>query len=188
MGRFPFLAAVALVALTATGCRKAVPTPDTGIPPAADVVAAAVKRASAEHKVVLIEFGASWCQWCRRFEAFVKAPDTSPIIAANYIVVNLTVREHEDKKGLENPGGNALMDSWGGAASGLPFYVFVDRDGRKIADSNVMPKGDNIGFPGAPEEIAAFMGLVDRTAPALSPADRGVIEGYLTRGTPAPQS
>jgi len=187
MSRFSFLAAVAVVALVATDCRKAVPTPD-GIPPAADVVAAAVKRASAEHKVVLIEFGASWCQWCRRFEAFVKAPDTSPIIAANYIVVNLTVHEHDGKEALENPGGNALMDSWGGANSGLPFYVFVDQNGKKVADSNVMPKGDNLGFPAAPEEIAAFMGLVDKTAPTLSVADRGVIEGYLTRAASAPRS
>jgi thiol:disulfide interchange protein len=121
-------------------------------PPAAEVVASAVARAAAEDKTVLIEFGASWCTWCRAFEAFVKAPDTGPIVAAHYVVVNLTVHERDDKIPLENPGGNALMDSWGGAASGLPFYVFVNRSGKKVADSNAMPNGANIGFQQSPRK------------------------------------
>lgn len=155
-------------------------------PPAATVVANAVSRAAAEHKTVLIEFGASWCTWCRSFDAFVSAPDTGPIVAANYVVTNLTVHERDDKTALENPGGAALMDSWGGAKSGLPFYVFVDGNGKKIADSNAMPGGDNIGFPAVPAEISAFMGLIDRTAAHLTAPERATIESYLLRMMPAP--
>src|SRR5690349_4750579 len=90
--------------------------------PASEVVAAAVNRAQAENKSVLIEFGASWCTWCRNFEAFVKSADAGPILAKQFVVVNLVVHERDGKTSLEHPGGNALMDRWGGAQSGLPFY------------------------------------------------------------------
>lgn len=152
--------------------------------PAVDVVAAAVKRARAERKAVLIEFGASWCTWCRNFEAFVKSPDAGPVLARHFVIVNLTVRERDEKKALEHPGGGALMDEWGGAASGLPFYVFLDAASMKVADSNAMPDGGNIGFPAVPAEIRAFIGLMDRAAPTLSAADRDVLDSYLVRVMP----
>ena len=68
--------------------------------PASAVVSAALRTAAADRKVVLIEFGASWCTWCRRFEAFVHAPEVASIVAANCIVVNLVVQEREDKRPL----------------------------------------------------------------------------------------
>jgi thiol:disulfide interchange protein len=151
-------------------------------PESADaVVAAALGRARAEHKVVLIEFGASWCVWCRRFEAFVTAPGVAPIVQANYVVTNLTVQERDDKKPLENPGGQALFDRWSGGKAGLPFYVFLDATGQKIGDSNFMPDGSNIGFPAVPEEIARFMMVIDRTAPRLTAAGHTVLQSYLER-------
>jgi thiol:disulfide interchange protein len=147
--------------------------------PASAVVSAALKSATADRKVVLIEFGASWCTWCRRFEAFVHAPEVASIVAANYIVVNLVVQERDDKKALENPGGQDLMDMWGGAKSGLPFYVFLDASGKKIANSNAMPDGGNIGFPGTAKEVGAFLALVDKSAPRVSKGDRAKIASYL---------
>ena len=147
--------------------------------PASAVIAAALKTATADRKVVLIEFGASWCTWCRRFDAFVHAPEVASIVAANYIVVNFVVQERDDKKPLENPGGQDVMDTWGGAKSGLPFYVFLDAAGKKMANSNAMPDGGNIGFPGTAKELAAFLGLVDKTAPRMSKGERGKIASYL---------
>ena len=147
--------------------------------PASAIVSAALKTATADRKVVLIEFGASWCTWCRRFDAFVHAPEVASIVAANYIVVNLVVQERDDKKPLENPGGQDLMDTWGGAKSGLPFYVFLDATGKKMANSNAMPDGGNIGFPGTAKEVAAFLGLVDKTAPRVSKGERAKIASYL---------
>jgi thiol:disulfide interchange protein len=153
-------------------------------PAASEVVAAAVKRAQAEKRAVLIEFGASWCTWCRNFEAFVKSADAGPVLARHFVVVNLTVRERDEKKALEHPGGNALMDRWGGAASGLPFYVFLNGAGEKVADSNAMPDGGNIGFPAIPDEIRAFIGLMGRAVPSLPAAERDVLNAYLIRVMP----
>ena len=78
------------------------------------------------------------------------------------------------------------MKKWGGEKSGLPFFVFLDATGKKVADSNVMPKNQNIGYPGAPEEIEAFMGLLKRAAPKMSPADAETINVYLKENAPKP--
>jgi hypothetical protein len=174
--------AFALVCAVLASAPAAAQTPA----PASSVVAAAVERARAEQKAVLIEFGASWCTWCRNFDAFVKAPDAGPVLSQHFVIVNLIARERDDKKALEHPGGNALMDEWGGANSGLPFYVFLDSTGKKVADSNAMPDGSNIGFPAVPAEIRAFIALMDKAAPSLPAVQRNMLEAYLTRVMPAP--
>jgi thiol:disulfide interchange protein len=156
-------------------------TPSTIAPRSDAVMSAALNRAQAERKVVLVEFGASWCVWCRSFEAFVHAPEVKQIIADNYVVVNLTVQERDDKKSLENAGAQEAMNRWGGAKTGLPFYVFIDATGKKTADSNAMPDGTNIGFPATAKELQAFMGLIDKTAPRLSKGDRAKIVDYLSK-------
>jgi thiol:disulfide interchange protein len=150
-------------------------------PRAETLVSAALKTATAEHRVVLIEFGASWCTWCRSFDAFVRAPEIASVVASHYLVLNLTVQERDDKKTLENPGGQEMMNNWGGEKSGLPFYVFLDEAGKKIADSNAMPDGTNVGFPGNAKELQVFLGLLDKTAPHMNKAERAKIVGYLNK-------
>lgn len=179
--------ALVLVTLGAAGCARETPAPASAVvgrpaspPPAADVVAAAVKTARAQDKVVLVEFGASWCTWCRNFEAFVKSPEVGALVQANYVIVNLTVREEDEKKALENPGGAAALQQWGGTGS-IPFYVFIDATGKKIGDSNAMPDGGNIGFPAKPDEVEAFMRVIDKTARHLTAADRSRILDYLNK-------
>jgi thiol-disulfide isomerase/thioredoxin len=172
-------ALVAVVMLVACGKHETAPPAASGPPPAQSVIMAAVAAARAEHKVVLIEFGASWCVWCKSFNAFVHAPETASVVASNYVVVNLTVQERGDKIALENPGGTDAMKTWGGETSGLPFYVFLDADGKKIADSNALPDGTNVGFPGNANELQIFLHLLDTTAPRLTAPDRDTIVRYL---------
>ena len=173
------VALVAVVVLAACGRQEPAPPAASGPPSAQSVITAAVANARAEHKIVLIEFGASWCVWCKSFNAFVHAPETEHVVGSNYVVVNLTVQERGDKTPLENPGGADAMKAWGGEKSGLPFYVFLDADGEKIADSNAMPDGTNVGFPGNPGELSIFLHLLDTTAPRLTAHDRETIVRYL---------
>jgi thioredoxin-related protein len=152
------------------------------VPRAETVVNDAVSRARAEGKVVLIEFGASWCKWCTNFQNFVHSAEVGAIIADNYVVATLVVREDDpEMKKREHPGGAELMERWGGAESGLPFYVFLDVNGAKIADSNAMPGGKNIGFPFTREEVDRFMGLLDTTAPRLDADRRARVLTYLRK-------
>ena len=160
--------------------------PASGTPePAATIVDAAVKRANAESKTVWVDFGASWCGWCRKLEAFLVAPEVKDIIQKHYLIVPITVMENGEKAALENPGGEAMMRELGGGGAGLPFYAFVDGSGKKIANSMAMPNGGNIGFPANQEEIAAFMTLIGKTAPALSRGDRDQVLAYLNKIVPA---
>jgi hypothetical protein len=166
---------IAVVAALFAACGPRVAAP----PPADAIVSAAVKTAREQHKVALVEFGASWCVWCKRFDAFVHTPAIQPIIDRNYVVTHLTVLEHPDKKALDNPGGDAVLARWGGADGGIPFYAFLDANGTPIATSNAMPNGTNIGFPGNAREVAAFLDLIARTAPHLQPGDRETLAKFF---------
>jgi hypothetical protein len=109
------------------------------------------------------------------------------MIDDNFALVHIDVLEQGERKTtVENAGGVDLMKEYGGEKSGLPFYAFLDAKGAKIADSNAMPKGMNIGYPGSPEEISAFMDLIKKTAPKLSEADREKLKMYLLDNAPKP--
>lgn len=105
-------------------------------------------------------------------------------MAAHFVSVVLVAQENGPKKALENPGSNEFLAEMGGAKSGLPFFIFLDAKGKKLADSNVMPKDQNIGCPAAPEEIVAFGELLKKTAPRLSDAKRQTILDEFTKAAP----
>ena len=183
-----FLLTVSLItpmhAQDAAGTAKAAQAETAAPAPAQTVLDAAYKKAKSQHKNVLVIFHASWCGWCKRLEAVMDRPEFAKPFAANYVVVHLDVMENGPKKSLENAGGVDLMKTLGGEKSGLPFYAFLDAKGKKLADSNVMPGNQNIGYPGAPEEIAAFGTLLQQTAPKWKADDRQKLIDYLKENAP----
>ena len=160
--------------------------------PAQPLLDAGLKRAKKEKKAVLVMFHATWCGWCHKLEAVMAKPDFKKQFEKSYVIVNLDVQEHGEKVAqFENPGGLELMKTLGGEKSGLPFYAFLDAKGEKIGTSNAMPnpkhpeiKDQNIGYPGAPEEISAFMELIKKTAPKWSEADQLKLQTYLKENAP----
>lgn len=149
-----------------------------------EVMASAVKTARKENKAILLHFTASWCGWCHKLEAALAVDPVKKHLEANYVLVSLDVMEQPAKKSLENPGANEFLKELGGAQSGIPYLVFFDKNGKKLADSNVMPKGQNIGYPGLPEEIVAFGELVKKTAPRLSDTERSELLDWFTKNAP----
>jgi thiol-disulfide isomerase/thioredoxin len=152
---------------------------------AGQIVARAVRQAQAEHKNVLVKFGASWCGWCHRFDRFLESSEPAGrLMRDSFVIVPLTVLEAPDKKALETPGGNALIATVGGKNAGLPFFYFLDQQGAKIGDSNIVPAtgsmGSNVGHPDTPQEVAAFVALLARVAPQMTGQDRETIGRFLT--------
>jgi hypothetical protein len=90
-------------------------------------------------------------------------------------MVKLVTQERDEKKDLENPGADKLMQSWNGATSGLPFIVILNSSGVKIADSNRMVGGKNIGAPASEPEIAEFDKILQETAPRMTAEQRAAI-------------
>ncbi|MCX6132929.1 MAG: thioredoxin family protein [Ignavibacteriales bacterium] len=149
------------------------------------ILSAAIQKAESTNKNVLLIFHASWCGWCKRLDAALEDPTLRDLMEENYVITRLDVLESGEKtQTLENPGGKKIMNGLGGETSGLPFYAFLDAKGKKIADSNVMPKNQNIGYPGSLEEISAFESLLKKTAPKLTGGQLATIVAFLQKNMP----
>jgi uncharacterized protein YyaL (SSP411 family) len=158
----------------------------TGKPDSAqNILKAAVAEARSSKKNVFLMFHATWCVWCKKLETSLDNPEIKTLIDKNYVVAKIDLKERGDKiQTHENPGGQKILADFGGTQSGLPFIVFLNKKGKMIANSNVMPKNQNIGYPGSKEEIAAFIKLLKQTAPQMTDKQRTVISKYLEKNAP----
>jgi thiol:disulfide interchange protein len=176
MPRPILLSSVTLFLAFALICRAGAETPAS----AKSIMDASLKQASSSKKNVFLVFHATWCSWCKRLDAALTVPEVKQIMEDNYVIAHLDVLERGDKiQTAENPGGKEILADLGGEKSGLPFYAVLDAAGKKLADSNVMPGNNNIGFPGSPEEIAAFEKILKQTAPRMTAEQRAVVTKHL---------
>jgi len=149
------------------------------------ILKAALVEAQSSKKNVFLIFHATWCVWCKRLETALENPEIKPIIDRNYVIARLDLKERGEKiQTHENTGGKEILAKFGGSKSGLPFIVFLNKKGKMIANSNVMPNNQNIGYPGTKEEIAAFIKLLKQTAPHMTDKQRTVISKYLKKSAP----
>jgi len=152
------LALASLAALAAAPMLAAPEYPEMG-PNIYDVhadgtaqVAAAIGRASAEHRRVLLVLGANWCIWCRRLHRTLEAdPTVSGILGEQFVVVDVDVN---NRRGVDR---NAdLVARYGYPTRlGLPVLVVLDSDGRQLCtkDSGELEEGRGH----SPAKIAAFL-------------------------------
>ena len=155
--------------------------------PADKILKTDIAEAKSANKNVFVIFHASWCGWCKRLEKAITSDELKNIFNNNFVITHIDVQERGEKiEQLENPGGRDIMANFGGEKSGLPFYVFLDTRGNKITDSNVIPKNSNIGYPAAPEEIEAFVGIVKKSAKHLTEIDIAAITKYFKDNAPKP--
>jgi thiol-disulfide isomerase/thioredoxin len=151
-------------------------------PPSADqMLSQAEATATAEHKVVFVHFGASWCGWCRRLDAFLNQPNIKSIFEKYFVTVKVVVQESEKNKGLENPGGEDFLKKFGGP-DGLPYSAFLDAHGGLIVNSKLpssMGGEGNIGFPVKPQEVDWFVKMMRTAAPQMAADDVQTIEAEL---------
>jgi thiol-disulfide isomerase/thioredoxin len=145
-------------------------------PSADEILAPAKTKAAAENKTIFLHFGASWCGWCKKLDAFLDRSDIKPVFEKYFIPVKLVVQENEKNKSLENGGADALLKKLGGP-DGLPYSAFLDVRGNMIVNSKL--NGANIGYPAQPVEIDWFLKMMKQAAPNISQEDLKLIESAL---------
>jgi thiol-disulfide isomerase/thioredoxin len=138
-------------------------------------------QAGKEGKNVMIVFHASWCGWCKKFEASIEDPSCKGFFDKHFIIKYLDILEKSDKKSLETPGAEELYNQSGGKGGGIPFFLIYDKNKKLVSDSKIRVAGDgpdkplqNIGCPASNEEVAAFIKILEK-AVKINAADKNAI-------------
>jgi thioredoxin-related protein len=93
-------------------------------------IAAAVKKAKAENKFVLLQGGGNWCSWCIEFARFCKAdPRIDSVLKAGFIWYHLNwSKENENKKVFAKYGYPQRF--------GFPVFIILNGKGERINTQN----------------------------------------------------
>lgn len=130
---------------------------------AAKTLEAGVAAAKKDGKRVFLHFGAPWCGWCHKLEDWMAGPAVAPLLAKEFVDIKIDT----DRMA----GGKELLDRFtGGKPGGIPWFAFLDADGKVLIDSNATPGniGTNIGFPAKGPEVEHFMKMLKQAGQKLS--------------------
>ena len=97
---------------------------------AAKDIKAAIKKAKAENKYVLVQGGGNWCKWCLEFARFSKAdPKIDSVINASFVWYHLN-----DSK--ENKNEKVFAKYNYPQRFGYPVFIILDGKGKRIHTQN----------------------------------------------------
>ena len=98
--------------------------------PARQDIEAALKKARAQHKHVLLQAGGNWCSWCISFDRFThlnKSIDS--LIDRNYVVYHLNYSK-------ENTNADLFAQYGYPQRFGFPVFIVLDAAGNRIHTQN----------------------------------------------------
>ncbi len=136
---------------------------------AQQLLAGAKAAAAKDGKRVFVHFGAPWCSWCRRLEAWLERPAVKALLAKDFVELKLDVDRTKGGKEI-------LAGLRGGEQGGIPWFAFLDGD-KVLAHSGAA--ADNLGFPWKDEEIEQFGKLLSAAAKSLKPEDVAALQADL---------
>ncbi len=89
-------------------------------------ITAAEDRAAAQHKRVLLVFGANWCFDCHVLDLAFQRPDLAPIVASGYEVVHVDLGPDAKKNADLVKQFDVPLDK------GIPALAVAESDGRLV--------------------------------------------------------
>ncbi len=116
-------------------------------------IAAALTKAKAEHKHVLVKLGANWCIWCRRLSHTLETDATVARALNDSFVLMLVDVNHRNGKKRND----AVNDRYGNPmAQGLPVLVVLDADGKQLTtqETGALEDGKSAHDPA---KVTAFL-------------------------------
>jgi thioredoxin-related protein len=123
------------------------------------ILKAALTEAAKTERCVFLHFGAPWCGWCLKLDAWLAQPKIAEIIGKDFV----TVKIDQDRM----TGAKEVFARYNAKAdSGIPWFVFLDAKGKVVATSDG-PKG-NIGFPYQGHEIDHFVAMLRKAKKRIS--------------------
>jgi thiol:disulfide interchange protein len=137
------------------------------------VYGAALKRAQAENKRVFLHFGAPWCGWCHRLEAWMADEKVAAVLTKDF--VDLKIDQDRMAGGAE-----MLEELRGKRGGGVPWIAFLDAQGKELAAGNDLDgKAENIGFPQADAEVAWFGKMLAVARQSITDAEIEALKASL---------
>ncbi|HET9223183.1 MAG TPA: thioredoxin family protein, partial [Roseiflexaceae bacterium] len=110
---------------------KAAPTAQLIYDPRADAdaaIAQALTQAEADHKRVLLDFGADWCPDCQVLSQLFDDPQVKPFLDEHYHVVRIDVGQWDNNLDIAERYGDPI-------AKGIPAVVVLDANGQTLSST-----------------------------------------------------
>jgi thioredoxin-related protein len=118
-----------------------------------DVLTAALAEAAKTERNVFLHFGAPWCGWCLKLDAWLLKPEVAGVLGKDFVDVKIDLDRMTGAK-------EVLTRYNPSAKGGIPWFVMLDGKGKEILNSDG-PKG-NIGFPAEAHEIDYFVTMLQK--------------------------
>jgi thioredoxin-related protein len=134
------------------------------------VLEAALAEANKSDRRVFLHFGAPWCGWCLKLDAWLARYDIAKVFGKDYVDVKIDMDRMTGAKEI-------LTRFNSSGSGGIPWFVILDAKGKPMATSDG-PNG-NIGFPANDEEITHFVKMLDASKRLLTDSDINLLKNSL---------